>query len=175
MVNYLLKRFFELRKNILYFIYFKQIYFTFAHIYTFLIGGFPGGSGVKNLPAVQEIQEMRVWSLGQHYPLEEEMTKHSNILARINSMDRGAWQAIVHGITKSRTWLSMHTYISCILNFLCRFMFSCRGFLHSSVSKESACNAGNPGSTPGLGRSPGEGNGNPFQYSCLENPMDQRA
>ena len=60
MVNYLLKRFLELRKNILYFISFKQIYFTFGHIYTFLIGGFPGGSGVKNLPVEQEIQEMRV-------------------------------------------------------------------------------------------------------------------
>ena len=41
-----------------------------------------------------------------------------------------------------------------------------------SDGKESACNAGDPGSIPGLGRSPGEGNGNPLQYSCLENPMD---
>ena len=41
--------------------------------------------------------------------------------------------------------------------------------------KASAYNAGDPGSIPGLGRSPGEGNGNPFQYSCLENPMDGRA
>ena len=45
----------------------------------------------------------------------------------------------------------------------------------SSVGKESACNAGDPGSIPGLGRSPGEGNGNPLQYSCLENPMDRGA
>ena len=36
----------------------------------------------------------------------------------------------------------------------------------------SACDAGDPGSIPGSGRSPGEGNGNPLQYSCLENPMD---
>ena len=49
------------------------------------------------------------------------------------------------------------------------------GFPHSSVGKESACNAGDPGSIPGLGRSPGEGNGNPLQYSCLENPMDRGA
>ena len=42
----------------------------------------------------------------------------------------------------------------------------------SSVSKESACNAGDLGWIPGLGRSPGEGNGNPLQYSYLENPMD---
>ena len=38
--------------------------------------------------------------------------------------------------------------------------------------KESACNTGDPGSIPGSGRSSGEGNGNPLQYSCLENPMD---
>ena len=42
-------------------------------------------------------------------------------------------------------------------------------------SKESACNAGDVGSIPGLGRSSGEGNGNPLQYSCLENPMDRGA
>ena len=45
----------------------------------------------------------------------------------------------------------------------------------SSVSKESACSAGDPGSIPRLGRSPGEGNGNPLWYSCLENPMDRGA
>ena len=45
-------------------------------------------------------------------------------------------------------------------------------FPHSSVGKESARNAGGLGSIPGLGRSPGEGHGNPLQYSCLENPMD---
>ena len=49
------------------------------------------------------------------------------------------------------------------------------GFPYSSVGKESACNAGDLGSIPGLGRSPGEGNGNPLQYSCLENPMDRGA
>ena len=49
------------------------------------------------------------------------------------------------------------------------------GFPHSSVSKESACNAGDLGLIPGSGRSPGEGNGNPLQYSCLENAMDRGA
>ena len=46
-------------------------------------------------------------------------------------------------------------------------------FASSSAGKEFPCNAGDLGSTPGLGRSPGEGNGNPLQYSCLENPMDR--
>ena len=48
-------------------------------------------------------------------------------------------------------------------------------FLGGSDGKESAYNAGDRGSIPGSGRSPGEGNGNPLQYSCLENPMDGRA
>ena len=43
---------------------------------------------------------------------------------------------------------------------------------HDSESKTSAYNAGDLGSIPGSGRSSGEGNGNPLQYSCLENPMD---
>ena len=48
-------------------------------------------------------------------------------------------------------------------------------FPSGSDGKASACNAGDPGSIPGLGRSPGEGNGNPLQYSCLENSMDGEA
>ena len=44
-----------------------------------------------------------------------------------------------------------------------------------SDGKESACNAGDMGSNPRSGRSPGEGSGNPFQYSCLENSMDRGA
>ena len=44
---------------------------------------------------------------------------------------------------------------------------------HSSVDKEYACNVGDLGSIAWLGRSPGGGNGNPLQYSCLENPMDR--
>ena len=49
------------------------------------------------------------------------------------------------------------------------------GFPGGSDSKESACNAGDPGSIPGSGRSPGEGNDYPLQYSCLENSMDRGA
>ena len=45
-------------------------------------------------------------------------------------------------------------------------------FPGGSDGKESACNAGDPGLIPGSGRTSGEGNGNPLQYSCLENPMD---
>ena len=49
------------------------------------------------------------------------------------------------------------------------------GFPSGSDHKESACSAGDLGSNPGSGRSPGEGNGNPLQYSCLENPMNRGA
>ena len=48
-------------------------------------------------------------------------------------------------------------------------------YLSGSEGKESACNTGGPGSITGLVRSPGEGNGNSLQYSCLENPTDRGA
>ena len=51
----------------------------------------------------------------------------------------------------------------------------CACFPGGSEVKVSACKAGDPGSILGLGRSPGEGNGKPLQYSCLENPMDREA
>ena len=49
------------------------------------------------------------------------------------------------------------------------------GFPGGSIGKESACNAGDLGSIPELGRSARGGHGNPLQYSCLENPMDRGA
>ena len=57
----------------------------------------------------------------------------------------------------------------------CVCIYVCMGFPDGSDGKESACNAGDPGSIPGSGRSPGEGNGNPLQCFCLENSTDRRA
>ena len=54
-------------------------------------------------------------------------------------------------------------------------VLSSMGFPGGSDGKESACNVGDPGLILGLGRSSGEGNGYPFQYSCLENSMDRGA
>ena len=54
-------------------------------------------------------------------------------------------------------------------------MLTPTGFLGSLDGKASAYNAGDPGSIPGSGKSLGEGNGNPLQYSCQENPMDGEA
>ena len=71
-------------------------------------------------------------------------------------MDGGAWWATVHGVAKSRTQLS-------------------EGFPGGSDGKESACNAADAGLILGSGRSPGEGNGNLLQYSCLRNPIDRGA
>ena len=58
-------------------------------------------------------------------------------------------------------------YKGCIITFL--------GFSGGSDGKEAACNVGDLGSIPGLGRSLGGGHGNSLQYSCLENPMDRGA
>ena len=73
-----------------------------------------------------------------------------------------------------------HIYIN-ILKVTKKFLSkeilnSCHTYMGSpcsSVVKEFACNSGELGSSPGSGRSPGKGNGNPFQYSSLENPMDR--
>ena len=80
-------------------------------------------------------------------------------------MDRGAWWATVHGVAEPDTTEQMNWTDSLRL----------RAYPGGSDRKESACNAGDLSSLPGSGRSPGEGNGNPLQYSCLENPMDRGA
>ena len=73
-------------------------------------------------------------------------------------------------------WDFPYSYYSsrCSLKGHLSYLRICKNWLLRWPSvKESACNAGDPGSLLGLGRSPGEGNGNPLQYSCLENPMDR--
>ena len=71
-------------------------------------------------------------------------------------MDRGGWWVTVRGVAKSRTRPR-------------------EGFPRGSGGKESARDARDPGSIPGSGRSPGEGNGYPLQYSCPENSKDRGA
>ena len=70
--------------------------------------------------------------------------------------------------------LTRRTFVGKVMSLLFN-MLSRLDFPGGSDGKVSAYNAGDLGSIPGLGRSPGEGNGNPLQYSCLENPMDRRA
>ena len=80
-----------------------------------------------------------------------------------NPLDRGAWQATVHGVAKSRTRLSNFT--------LSHIVFG------GSVVKDPPANAGDTGdvSSPKLGRFPGGRNGNPLQYFCLGIPLDRGA
>ena len=87
----------------------------------------------------------------------------------------------IHGIFQQESWsgvplpspgtmaTGLHSYYKVYR------LHSYMGFPTNSVSKESTCNAGDPGLVPGLGKSSGEGNGNPLQYSSLENPMDRGA
>ena len=63
------------------------------------------------------------------------------------------------------------TYFIMYIQYI-MYIYIISGFPGGSEVKASACNVGDPGSIPGSGRSPGEGNGNPLQYSCLENPME---
>ena len=68
----------------------------------------------------------------------------------------------------------MYTYIHIYVYSFFR-LFPLPASLVAQDGKASAYSAGDPGLIPGSGRSPGEGNGNPLQYSCLENPMDRGA
>ena len=85
-----------------------------------------------------------------------------------NPMDRGACQATIYGVAKSRRRLSSSLLLLSQTN----------GSPDGSVGKEPAWDAGDTGDValiPGLGRSSGEGNGNPLQYSWLKNTMDRGA
>ena len=73
-----------------------------------------------------------------------------------------------YSICDCYTWKGVH-WRSLVWHIFSSFLDAFPG---GSEAKASACNAGDQGSIPGSGRSPGEGNGNPLQYSCLENPMD---
>ena len=82
---------------------------------------------------------------------------------------RLVYMFIFHHVSLSHSLLRI-----CYLTVKLHGSISMTGFPGDSSSKESACNAGDPGSIPGSGRSPGEGNGDPLQFSCLENSMDKR-
>jgi len=122
---------------------------------------------VKNL---SEMQKTWVRSLGWENSMEEAMATHSSILAWRIPIDRGVWQAILHGVTKSQTQLSdKHTHT-----------YSQLGLPGGARGKESACQCWrykrhrfNP--EIGSGRSPEGGYGNSLKYSCLENHMDRGA
>ena len=88
-----------------------------------------------------------------------------------NPMDGGAWWAIVHGVAKSRTRLSDFTFTFTLCH---KYLAKLLGFPGGGSGKKKNPPV-NAGLIPGSGRSPGEGNGKPLQYSCLENSMDRGA
>ena len=97
-----------------------------------------------------------------------------------NPMDRGAWQATVHGVAKRRTRLSDFTFTFSEeeLNTYSNKYGHNRASRVALVVKNPPANAEDvrkAGSIPGSGRSPGEGHGKPLQYPCLENPMSRGA
>ena len=97
------------------------------------------------------------------HALEKEMVTHSGILAwRIPGTEEPGGLPSMGSHRVGHDWSDLAAYNGI-------------GFPHSSFSKESTFNAGDPGLIPGWGRSPGEGNHNPLQYSYLENPMDRGA
>ena len=77
----------------------------------------------------------------------------------------------LQGIMLSEKVSTPITYFIMYIQYI-MYIYIISGFPGGSEVKASACNVGDPGSIPGSGRSPGEGNGNPLQYSCLENPME---
>ena len=89
-------------------------------------------------------------------------------------MDRGALRASLWGRKSVEHDLANKQQEGFQIIYTCfRHSVNCICFLGGSDSKESAGSVGDPGLIPGSGKSPAEGNGNPFQYSCLENPMDR--
>ena len=127
--------------------------------------GFPGGSVIKNLPANAGAQETQVWFLSWDDPtLEEEMAIHSSILDGIISWTEEQSMGSQRVKHEWSDWAQLtHTYI---------WYRACPG---GSVVKNLPADAGDAGSLPGSGRSPGGGNSSPLQYPCLENPMDRGA
>ena len=91
---------------------------------------------------------------------------------RGGSGERGHLNIYTHTHTRTYGWLIL--YVRNQYNII-KQLSSIWGFPCSSVGQESACSAGDLGSIPGLGRSPGEGNGNPLQYPCLEKSHGQRS
>ena len=88
-----------------------------------------------------------------------------NLISGFSSFSKASldtWKFLVHTMLKSSMQSFKHDLTS-------------MGFPGGSEVKASACNAGDSGAIPELGRSPGEGNGNPLQYSHLENPMERGA
>ena len=131
---------------------------------------------VKNLPVMQETW---VWSLGWEDPLEKGMATYLVFLP-----GKSSWTEELGGLQSlefqrvGHDWANLYIYILrlYIYIYICICIYRQRekerDFSGGSDGKASAYNLGDWDSIPGLGKSPGEGNGNPLQSLSLENPMD---
>ena len=135
---------------------------TLNFLFCFGVEPINGASLVaQRLKCLPPMPETQVWSLGREDPLEKEMVTHSSILAwRIPWMEKPGRLQSMGSQRVGHEWTTSPSPFT---------------FPENSVVKNLPANARNVGLIPGLGRSPGEGNGNLLQYSCLENPMDRGA
>ena len=108
--------------------------------------------------------------------LKLQLQHFSHVMQRADSLERTLILGKIQGKRRSQQqkirWLES---ISNSMDMNLRKLREIWGFPGGSDGKESACNAGDPGLIPGSGRSPGEGNDSPLQYSCLEKFMDRGA
>ena len=131
--------------------------------------GFPGGASDEPTCQCRRCKRHRFNSWVREDPLEGGMEFHSLQYSCLeNPMYRGDWQAIVHRVAQSWTQLKQLSTCVCVCVCVCVLVF-----LGASMVRNLPANAGDTSSIPGLGRSPGGRNGNPFQCSCLENSMDR--
>ena len=128
---------------------YHNLLFIFAHFKSFVVRIYP----FISCPVAQTVSDLTFTF--HFHALEKENGNPLQCSCLENPRDGGAWWAAVYGVAQSRTRLKRLSSSSS----------------SSSNGKASTCNAEVLGSIPGLGRSPGEGNGTPLQYSCLENSV----
>ena len=117
------------------------------------------------------MRETWVQSLGWEDPVEESIATHPSIFTwRIPGTEEPGGLQSMGSQSDMTEQLSLVGKRNRSLNYLTYLAIYIPGV---SNGKESACNYGDPGSIPGSARFPGEGNGNPLQYSCLENTKDR--
>ena len=170
-----------------------------AYVYIYTYTSFPGGSISKD--SACNAGDCNTGDLGLILGSRSSSGKGNGnpfqYFCLGNPMNRGAWWAIVHRVTQSQTWLSdkttttIYTYTDTHIHKHTHIKFDnmwdydfCLWETEElpellrqlrDVPKETACNVGDLGSILGSGRSSGEGNGYPLQYSCLKNPMNRGA
>ena len=105
------------------------------------------------------------------------MKEHSSPLLHTKLVSNNQWAHQLNCLCLGQSGVYTHTHTKKAKaeRISDTSIYTEKGFPGGSECKMSACNAGDPGSIPGLGRSPGEGNGSPLQYSCPENPLDRGA